>query len=221
VILPPTRTRDRHRWHFKLAHYPKERRAKPGAPVQPSGVDSSFNEIIETERLRLRVPRPDDADAFAELLGDPEVMQFLGGETVPRADVPAVIEKWLGRWQANGFGPFVIERRDDGVIVGRAGLIVWDTRDWRNTTLADAGDFAQPELGWALARASWGKGYATEAAGAVREWARRERGIGRLISLINPANVRSALVAERLGAMPRETVELFDSGPAVLWLHPD
>jgi RimJ/RimL family protein N-acetyltransferase len=55
----------------------------------------------------------------------------------------------------------------------------------------------------------------------VRDWARDERGIGRLISLIAPGNVASRRVAERLGAVPAETVRLADSGPAVVWVHPD
>ena len=176
---------------------------------------------LDTPRLVLRVPRLGDADAFAELLADAEVMRFLGGQTVPRDSVPTVLQKWLRRWEANRFGPFVIERRQDRRVVGRAGLIVWDTRDWRNSTFADAGDHAQPELGWAIGRAYWGNGYATEAARAVRDWSRRERSVRRLISLINPANVRSQRVAERLGAVPTETVTLFDGSPAVVWLHPD
>jgi RimJ/RimL family protein N-acetyltransferase len=175
---------------------------------------------LETLRLVLRVPRLDDAEAFSEYLADPEVMRFLGGETVQREDVPSVVRKWLGRWEANGVGPFAIERRDDGRVVGRAGIIVWDTRDWRNSTWTEAGEHAQPELGWALGRAHWGKGYATEAAGAVRDWAREERSVERLISLINPGNVKSQRVAERLGATPEETVKLFDDGPAVVWVHP-
>jgi RimJ/RimL family protein N-acetyltransferase len=175
---------------------------------------------LKTDRLLLRRPRHDDAAAFAEYLADPEVMRFLGGQTVPREDVPSVVRKWLGRWEANGAGPFAIERRDDGLVVGRAGIIVWDTRDWRNSTWADAGAHAQPELGWALGRAHWGMGYATEAARAVRDWARRELRVERLISLINPDNVRSNRVAERLGARPAETVTLFDDGPAVVWVHP-
>ena len=176
---------------------------------------------LETERLVLRMPRLEDADGAAELLTDPDVMRHLGGETVPRENVPAVLRRWLERWEANGFGHFVIERREDKRFLGRVGMIVWDTREWRHVTLAEAGEHAQPELGWALARADWGKGYATEAAAAVRAWARRERGIGRLISLINPKNTRSQQVAVRLGAQPAETVALFDSGPAIVWVHPE
>src|SRR5581483_10879112 len=125
----------------------------------------------ETARLVLRPPRLEDAPAAAELLGNAEVMRFLGGETVPPQDVPAVVQKWIDRWQLNGVGPFVLERREDGRFVGRAGVLVWDTRTWTHCSLAEAGDDAQPEIGWALARAHWGNGYATEAARAVRDWA--------------------------------------------------
>lgn len=175
---------------------------------------------LDTERLVLRFPRPADADDLAEYLTDPEVMRYLGGATVPREDVPSVMQKWLDRWEANDFGHLAIERREDGRVLGRAGILVWDTRDWRHAVLAEVSEHTQPELGWALARAHWGYGYATEAARAVRDWAQRERGVERLISLINTDNMRSKRVAERLGAAPTETVTLFDSGPAVVWVHP-
>ena len=180
-----------------------------GAPVE-----------IKTDRLLLRLPRLDDAPAAAEYLSDPAVMRFLGGETVPPEDAPAVVQKWLDRWEANGVGHFAIERRADGAFLGRSGILVWDTRTWTHTTPARAGENAQPELGWTLARRHWGNGYASEASEAVRDWARRERDVGRLISLINPANTASQRVAERLGAHPEATVSLFDSGEAVVWVHP-
>jgi RimJ/RimL family protein N-acetyltransferase len=146
-------------------------------------------------------------------------MRFLGGETVPREDVPAVIQKWLDRWELNDVGPFVIARREDGRFVGRAGVLVWDKRTWRHCSLAEAGEHAQPEIGWALARSQWGHGYATEAALAVRDWARRERGFDRLVSLIAPDNVASQGVAKRMGAHATETVDLFDTHEAVIWVH--
>lgn len=168
----------------------------------------------------LRVPRLDDADGAAEYLTDPDAMRFIGGETVARRDVPEVIERWLARWHADGFGHFAVERRDDGRFLGRVGVIVWDSGDWWPATLAEAGDRAELELGWAFASAHWGCGYATEAARAVRDWARRERGVERLVSLIHPDNVRSQRVARRLDAEPRETVTTREAGPAVIWLHP-
>jgi RimJ/RimL family protein N-acetyltransferase len=167
----------------------------------------------------LRLPRLDDASDAAEYLADPEVMRFLGGETVPREEVPAIIQKWLDRWEVNGLGHFAVERREDSRFLGRVGINIWETREWRHATLEDAAQHTQPELGWTLARPYWGNGYASEAAAALRDWARTERGIERLISLIHPDNLRSARVAKRLGATPTETVQLFGSSAAVVWVH--
>ena len=82
-----------------------------------------------------------------------------------------------------------------------------------------AGEHAVTELGWALARAHWGQGLATEAARAVREWTYAERGVERLISLIDPKNTRSVRVADKLGAVPDELVTTV-YGPLLVWLHP-
>jgi RimJ/RimL family protein N-acetyltransferase len=176
--------------------------------------------VIVTERLSLRVPTLDDASIVGELLGDPEVVRFLGGQVAAPAELPAIVEKWLQRWDDYGMGPFIVERRADGRFVGRTGILVWDVRTWTHTGVPEP-EFAQPEVGWAFARAAWGNGYATEAARAVIEWARAERGVGGLVSVIAPANVRSQRVAERLGATPAETVRLFDSGDAVVWRYPE
>jgi RimJ/RimL family protein N-acetyltransferase len=106
-------------------------------------------------------------------------------------------------------------------VVGQAGLMIFDTRGWTPSTWANAGSHGQPELGWALIRAHWGHGYATEAAAAIREWAHECRSIERLVSLISSDNVRSQRVAERLGAIPTETVTPVDSGrKTVVWRHP-
>ena len=191
--------------------------------MPPPNAHGSFHELVlTTERLVLRPPVVGDAAAAYELLGDPEVMRFLGGERVPSDDVPKVIEKWLDRWRANGMGPLIVELRESRRFLGRTGILVWDTRTWTHgTSFADAGSYAQPELGWAIARAHWGHGYATEAARAVRDWARTHRSVENLISLIAPENSASQRVAQRLGASPAETVRLFDSGDAVVWRHPD
>jgi RimJ/RimL family protein N-acetyltransferase len=173
---------------------------------------------LETERLVLRMPRREDAKAVLALYSDPEAMRFIGGvqpEIV--AEPEHLIELWLERWEANGFGHLLAERREDGAVVGRVGLVVWDTRSWAISTEPEAGEHGQPELGWALARAYWGYGYATEGGLAARDWAREEVGIDRLVSVIAPENERSQRVAAKLGAVPGETVELAASGPAVIW----
>lgn len=167
------------------------------------------------------MPVLEDAEAALALITDPVAMEFIGGVHQNAATDPEfVVRRWLERWGDNGCGPFSIVRREDGSWLGRAGVLVWDVRTWTHTSFASAGEFAQPELGWALAREHWGQGYATEAVAAIRGWARAERGLGRLVSLIAPANVRSQRVAERLGCKPGETVELFDNGPHLVWEHP-
>ena len=185
----------------------------------PARSQGSLEPRLRTERLVLRPPAASDAAAAAELLSDPAVMRFLGGDIVRPEHHGAVVENWQQRWERNGMGPFVIERRRDGRFLGRTGILVWDSRTWTHATVAEAGSFAQPELGWALVRAEWGNGYATEAAGAVRDWARSDRNVGRLISLIAPGNVASQRVAERLGAVRAGTVRLSDSGDAIVWEH--
>jgi RimJ/RimL family protein N-acetyltransferase len=149
--------------------------------------------LIETERLVLRKPRVEDAEELVAVYSDPETMRYIGdGSTTDLAGTRAAIEKWLARWEANGIGFFVIERRDDRHVVGRAGFLVWDPETW---TISELDDRAEIELGWTLARAYWGRGYATEAALALRDWTDRRR----LISLIQHGNVRSVRVAEKLG----------------------
>ena len=132
-----------------------------------------------------------------------------------------MIEGMMDSWRIDGLGPFVLETSTGRQVVGQAGLMIFDTRGWMPSTWAKAGRHAQPELGWALMRAHWGRGYATEAAAAIRDWAQRRRKIDRLVSLISPDNVRSQRVAERLGALPTETITPAHSKRAVVvWRHP-
>jgi RimJ/RimL family protein N-acetyltransferase len=163
--------------------------------------------MIETSRLLLRKPTLADLGAAAAWLGDPEVMDWLGGV---EADPRAVLQRWIDEWSRYPTGKFILERLEDGAVVGRVGCNYYDPAGW---TRSPDGD---PELGWALGRPYWGQGYATEAALAIRNSLSEER----VISLITPANRRSQAVARRLGAAPGETVELPDAGPHVIWVHP-
>ena len=109
---------------------------------------------LETERLVLRLPRLEDVDDLLAFAGDDEVMRPLGGEAGGRASAVELVELWLRRWESNGIGQFVVEL--DGHAVGRVGLLVWDARTWRLSTVAAAGEHAEIELGWALARSAVG-----------------------------------------------------------------
>jgi RimJ/RimL family protein N-acetyltransferase len=164
--------------------------------------------VIETERLVLRKPTlDDDVTAF---VADRDVQHWTGGgDETPRD----VIERWVRRWERNGIGQFIVEL--DGAFIGRVGFIVWDARTWETSNYESAGHHAETELGWAILRTHWGRGYAVEAARAAREWAARDR----IVSLIDPRNVRSVRVADKLGAVPEQLVHT-GSGPMLVWVHP-
>jgi RimJ/RimL family protein N-acetyltransferase len=186
--------------------------------------DTSWEQLsLYTDRLCLRAPTPHDAEGLYDLFADEEIMGGLNKEPVSAVEhARAMIEEGMGGWRTDGLGPFILQTREtDRRVVGQAGLMIFDTRGWTPSTWAQAGSHAQPELGWALIRAHWGQGYATEAAAAIRDWARESRSISELVSLISPDNVRSQRVAERLGATPTETVTpLHTRRKTVVWRHP-
>lgn len=158
--------------------------------------------MIETDRLLLRKPRAEDAPGLLEGFADPEAMRYIGdGSTADLTGAEEAVDRWLARWDAWGIGMFVVERAEDARVLGRAGFLRWDPETW------EIGG-PETELGWGLARGHWGHGYATEAALALRDWALGERGLTRLISLIQHGNVRSFRVAEKLGERYERDVEV-------------
>lgn len=178
---------------------------------------------LYTERLCLRTPTLGDAEALYDLFTDLGIMHALGKEPVSTLqEARAMTEDGIAGWRTGGLGPFVLETASaHRRVIGQAGLMIFDTRGWTPSTRAIAGSHAQLELGWALIREHWGRGYATEAAAAIRDWAHERQPDDRLVSLITPDNVRSQRVAERLGAIPAETVTPSDSGrTAVVWRYP-
>ena len=169
---------------------------------------------LETSRLRLREPDEEDLDGYAEIFADPAVMRPLGGEPRTREQTRAALAAMIAHWRDYGFGLFTVERRADGVLLGRVGLLLWDAETWTGALLTPPRGRTEIELGWTLGSAHWGNGYATEAAGAVRDWAMGELRPPRLISLIAPVNAPSIRVAEKLGMTPAEDVLIRGEIPA-------
>ncbi|MFL5919749.1 MAG: GNAT family N-acetyltransferase [Gaiellaceae bacterium] len=156
---------------------------------------------LETDRLLLRAPVPDDAELLAPMYADPEVMRFVGdGRPLTRGETERSVKRMIQRWEADGFGLFTAVRKEDAAVIGRVGLLVWNPETWEPTTRAEAQDGrTEVEVGYTLGRDYWGLGYATEAAGAVRDYALRELGADRLIALIIHGNAASENVARKLG----------------------
>jgi RimJ/RimL family protein N-acetyltransferase len=144
-------------------------------------------ETLASERLVLRMFRESDVDAYAEMCGDAEVMRYIGdGHTLSRDEAWRNMALIIGHWQLRGFGPWAVEERRSGRLVGRVGC--WQPEGWPGL-----------ELSWALGRIFWGKGYATEAALHALDFAFNRLGRERVISLIKSENSGSVAVALRLG----------------------
>ena len=140
---------------------------------------------IETDRLLLRQFRGADFDAYAAMLADPEVARFIGGVRDEK-DARDHFDKARRHWAMRGFGKFAVEEKASGRLVGRVGPTIHE----------DAPDV---ELGWTIAQAAWGRGYATEAAYACAVWMFETLGLDEVISFIDPANTPSVRVAAKLG----------------------
>ena len=147
---------------------------------------SRLDTRIETERLLLRVQRAEDFEWFAELQQDEEACRYIGG-TSPRAAAWRKFLQMPGAWAVQGFGMFAVIEKSSNQWVGNIGP--WYPEGWPGT-----------EVGWALRRKAWGKGYAYEAAVAAIDWAFDELHWTNVIHSIDLDNVGSQLLAQRLGS---------------------
>ncbi len=162
--------------------------------------------ITETDRLVLRPFELSDLDALTPILADPEVMRFsVSGpwsrERTLRFLQGCVADYAEERW---GFGLWAVVHKRDAQLIGYCGL----------SRFADVDGVAEVEIGFRLAPEYWGRGLATEAVRAVRDYAFEHLGMRRLISMIEPENSRSIRVAEKAG-MVREK-EIWKWGRPVL-----
>lgn len=174
--------------------------------------------MLQTERLTLRRLRADDRDTLSGIFGDPVVMSHVGaGRPLDAAEVTAMLERIAARFAVDGFGQLGIERRSDGRLIGRAGLLPLDPETWQAGSRAELGPGCEIEIGWTLDREAWGQGYATEAARAIRDVARDALGLTRLVAIIQLGNTRSVRVAEKLGAVPERQITTAFGKPA--WLY--
>ena len=120
--------------------------------------DSSFDTLqLETPRLILRVPSLADLDGFAALMADEENARFIGG-VAPREMTWRALMTMIGAWHARASSMFSVFEKSSGRWVGRLGP--WKPEGWPGT-----------EVGWAIVRDCWGRGYATEGAAAAMDLA--------------------------------------------------
>ena len=151
-------------------------------------VRSPFGPTIVTDRLILRPPLAQDFEAFCAFCADEATMRYLGGVASP-ADVWRTLRSLVGAWALDGFAMFSVLERASGDWIGRVGPIFphgWPAR----------------EVGWGLASAYLGRGYAKEAAFACMDYAFDHLGWDRVVHSIDAANKASVRLAECLGSKP-------------------
>ena len=161
--------------------------------------------VLRTDRLILRGPERGDLPAFTRFLTSAPSM-IAQGETASEQQAWFAFLTGIGHWRWHGFGFFTLEEQATGLPMGRVGLL--HHQGW-----------PEVELAWHLFEEGEGRGYATEAALAVRDWARRDLGLARLVSYIDRGNTRSQAVARRLGAVTDGTRAPHEP-EAEVWVHP-
>ena len=141
---------------------------------------------LETERLRFRTWRASDFDTYKTWTTRMEIMRYLGGKTFDEIQAWRHMAYLVGHWTLFGYGYYVCEEKSSGKMIGRVGFT--NHPAWPGF-----------ELGWTIIPEYQGKGYATEAARMMLEYAFTELKQPRVMSLIHPDNAPSRRVAEKLG----------------------
>ena len=147
-------------------------------------------EFFETERLVLRVPRPSDAPAvFEGYARDAEVVRYLvwrPHQTLRETE--QFLERCAAGWAAGDDFPWAVTLKPNGELIGMMGL---RPRGFK------------ADVGYVLARRSWGRGFAAEALRPIIGWALAQPGVYRVWALCDVDNAASARVLEKVG-MRRE-----------------
>jgi len=143
---------------------------------------------LETERLYLRPLKRDDLEGVHRMHSDPETVRFVSGRTKSRQESREWLEWAIDSYEKHGHGFWALELAASGEYVGHAGLPAQVLEGIPET-----------ETAYWVSRDHWGRGLATEAAVASRDYGFGELGLDRLISIIHPENLASRRVAEKTG----------------------
>jgi len=154
---------------------------------------------LRTKRLVLRPWRDEDLEPFAALNDDPDVMEYFP-KRLTRAESDEFAARIRATLSASSFGLWAVEWPGETDFAGYVGLAI-------PTFEADFTPCV--EIGWRLARSSWGKGVAPEAAMEVLRHGFGACGLREIVSFTSTENLRSQRVMEKIG-MSRDASEDFD-----------
>jgi RimJ/RimL family protein N-acetyltransferase len=152
---------------------------------------------LDTPRLRLRTFALDDWEPLHRHYSDPDCTRFTFGRPLTEGESWRAMAGMAGHWMLRGFGPYALEDKVSGSLVGAAGL-------WH------PGDFPETEIKWLLLREHWGRGFASEAVRAIQDVAATRLAM-RPISLIRTENAASRRLATAVGATFEREIEFRDA----------
>jgi len=160
--------------------------------------------VLETERLVLRRMTTDDAEFILKLVNEPSFIRFIGDKGVRNhADAVQYIQTGpVTSYQRFGFGLYLVELKESRVPIGMCGLVKRDS-------LPDV------DVGFTFLPAFWSKGYAFEAAVAVKAYGTNVLGIGRLVAITNPDNESSIKLLEKIGLRFERMIRLSEDASEI------
>ncbi len=164
--------------------------------------------VLETERLILRAPGPQDWPVFRAMMAS-ERSRFIRSGEIDEGQAWRAFGHVIGHWILRGWGNFVMTRKGDDAALGAVGP--WFPAGW-----------PEQEIGWSIWSAeAEGRGYAFEAAQAARGFAYDVLNWDHAVSYIDPANTRSIALAERLGARRDDDAATPGDAPCLVYRHPE
>lgn len=162
--------------------------------------------VLQTDRLTLRDASLEDAAFILRLLNEPSFLRFIGDRGVRTLDDATryISERLIGSYVRNGFGLWIVERKDSPGPIGICGLVKRDA-------------LPDPDIGFAFLPEYWFKGYAGESASAVKHHAFATLRFPRLLAVANGDNAPSIRLLGNLGFEFVRLIEL-SSGAAPVQL---
>lgn len=152
------------------------------------------NPVICTERLILRRMTKDDTGNLMEIFSDPVAMRYYPS-TKNDSETMEWIKWTLKNYDEYGVGLWIVEDKVTGEFLGQCGIVP-----------QEVDGVMEMEIGYLFVRRVWGKGYATEAALACKNYGFERLKLNRMVSLPDVNNIPSTKVAERIGMQEVKTI---------------
>tara|TARA_R110002072_G_scaffold261258_1_gene419918 strand:+ start:73529 stop:74029 length:501 start_codon:yes stop_codon:yes gene_type:complete len=161
--------------------------------------------IIETERLILREMTLDDAAFLYKLMNSENWLKYIGDRGINSVEAARayMLKSYLGSYQMNGFGAYMMVRKTDGELIGNCGL-------YKREKLK------HPDIGFAMLPEFYKMGYGYEAAMGVLKYAKENLNIDTVLAITDKENRSSIGLLNKIGLNQKDVIKLDKAGPDLL-----